>query len=288
AVAAVAPLIFAVARHWAALIPGVLLYAQFFGWPAMEAYVAQLVPKESLSHAFALTNSGYALGAALSPLLGAALLPHTGMRGLFLLAFVAFSLSTALIGLLRPQHPLPHYKVKEAVPVHSLWRWVLVFVSISGITAAVRPFLPVFLEDRFGISRAWILASSSLISLGGFTLAWLLGHFSTHGALNALVLGLLFIAGGIALVLVPGGLVLGLFLFGAESAVYSLLRARIGKLAGQGRVFGTTQLPATLAQALAPLAAGWLYSGCPELLLGLGGGLLVLLALASARLEKRI
>lgn len=288
AVAAVAPLIFAAAHHWSALIPGVLLYSQFFGWPAMEAYVAQLVPKESLGRAFALTNSGYALGAALSPLLGALLLPHMGMKGLFLLAFVAFVGSTAVIGLLRPQHPMSQPHSKHIIsPSPTLWRWVAVFVGVSGITAAVRPFLPVFLEDRFGIGRAWLLASSSLISLGGFVLAWLLGHWSAKSSIQALVFGLLAIAGGIALVFLPGGLVLGLFLFGADSAVYSLLRASIGVVASQGRVFGTTQLPATLAQALAPLAAGWLYSASPTLFLGLGGGLLALLALVSSRLGKK-
>ncbi len=287
-VASVAPLVFALARHWAGLIPGVLLYAQFFGWPAMEAYVAQLVPKDSLGRAFALTNSGYSLGAAFSPLLGALLLPHIGMRGLFLLAFGAFAGSTAVMGLLRPQHPAPQPDSDPTVSVSpTLWRWVVVFVSVLGITAAVRPFLPVFLEDRFGIDRAWLLASSSLISLGGFALAWLLGHLSAKSSVSALVFGILAVAVGVALIFVPGGLVFGLFLFGAEAAVYSLFRAFIGAVVSQGRVFGATQFPATSAQALAPLAAGWFYSASPDLFLGLCVGLLALLALVSAGLGKR-
>ncbi len=288
AVAAVAPLIFAAAHHWTALIPGVLLYAQFFGWPAMEAYVAQLVPKKSLGRAFALTNSGYSLGAALSPLLGALLLPHLGMRGLFLLAFVAFSGSTTLIGFLRPQHPTPHADPKKSASASpTLWRWVVVFVGVSGITAAVRPFLPVFLEDRFGIGRAWLLASSSLIAFGGFSLAWLLGHLSAKSPAKASSLGLLAIATGIALIFVPSGLVLGLFLFGAEAAVYSLFRASIGMVASQGRVFGATQLPATLAQALMPLAAGWFYHASPQLFLAWGAGAITFFALVSLVLGRR-
>lgn len=285
--AALAPLLFALARSWAGLIPGVLLYAQFFGWPAMEAYVAGVVPKESLGRAFALTNSGYALGAILSPLLGAALLPRLGMRGLFLLAFLAFSASTLLIGRLSPQRPQNRTDSPAALAVPSaLWRWVAVFVGVSLVSAAVRPFLPVFLEDRFRLGRPWILASGALLSLGGFGLAWPLGHLSARSPARALAAGLVSMAAGIPLLFVPFGLIPGLFLFGADAAVYSLLRGLIGGAAALGRVFGATQVPATLAQALAPLAAGWFYSASPALFLGTGAGLLLLLALLSWRLGK--
>ncbi|MEN3010325.1 MAG: MFS transporter [Candidatus Bipolaricaulaceae bacterium] len=286
--AALAPLLFALARHWTGLIPGVLLYAQFFGWPAMEAYVADLVPKDSLGRAFALANSGYALGAALSPLLGAALLPRLGMRGLFFLAFLAFLASTLVLTRLSPQRPKARPDA-EGLGVRSprLWPWMAVFVGVSLASAALRPFLPVFLEDRFGMARAGILASGALLSLGGFVLAWPLGHFSGQSSSRALAAGLLAMAAGVALLFLPFGFLPGLFLFGADAAVYSLLRGLIGREAGWGRVFGATQVPATLAQALAPLAAGWLYHAAPTLFLGLGAGFLGLLALVSLRLEKR-
>lgn len=282
AVASFAPLLFAFARSWTGLIPGVFLYAQFFGWPAMEAYVAGVVPKASLGRAFALTNSGYALGATLSPLLGALLLPHLGMRGLFLLAFLAFVGSTFLIGRLHPQRPRVRAdpSAAPAFPA-ALWPWVAVFAGVSLVSAALRPFLPVFLEDRFGVGRSWILASSSLLSLGGFVLAWPLGHGSARNPARALAWGLTGMALGVLLLFLPFGLIPGLFLFGADAAVYSLLRGLIGSQGALGRVFGATQVPATLAQALAPLAAGWFYAASPTLFLGTGAGLLLLLALLS-------
>lgn len=80
--AAVAPLLYARAKTWPELIPGVVLHALFFGWPAMEAYVADTVPPESLGRAFALTNSGFALGAVASPLLGAAILASGSLLSL--------------------------------------------------------------------------------------------------------------------------------------------------------------------------------------------------------------
>ncbi|MGB9757588.1 MAG: MFS transporter [Candidatus Bipolaricaulaceae bacterium] len=265
--AALAPLFYARAKNWLELIPGVVLYALFFGWPAMEAYVADAVPPESLGRAFALTNSGYALGAILTPLLGAALLNKLGMRGLFLLSFLAFSSSTLLIGLMRPQRPSHHREGNpSAVNGRALLPWIFLLTITSAASAGARPFLAPFLEDALHLGRAYILACGSLLALGEFLWAWPLGHRSERSQSQAVFLALGLCALGAGLFLLPYGFIPGLFLMGADRVVYSLLRSVIGGKvrAGRGRVFAKTQILATGAEALAPLATGWLYSLNPQ------------------------
>jgi MFS family permease len=264
--AALAPLLYVRAKTWPELIPGVFLYALFFGWPAMEAYVADTVPPESLGRAFALTNSGYALGAMISPILGASLLGVLGMRGLFLLAFLAFLGSTTLIGFMRSQRPAPAHPSDPGPAPRGLWLWVGILMLTSAASAGARPFLAPFLEDRFRMGRAFILASGALLSFGEFFLAWPLGHDSERSPSRAIFAALALCALGSGLFLWPYGFIPGLFLMGADRVVYSLLRSLIGAQVrlGRGKVFARTQVLATSAEALAPLATGWLYYLSPE------------------------
>ncbi|MBC7222230.1 MFS transporter [Candidatus Bipolaricaulota bacterium] len=267
ALAALAPLFYARARTWPELIPGVFLYALFFGWPAMEAYVADAVPPESLGRAFVLTNSGYALGAIIPPLLGAALWKFLGMRGLFLLSFLAFASSTTLIGLMRPQRPSYVRADRSPEPLNrGLLLWLFIFTLTSAASAGARPFLAPFLEDVFRLGRAFILACGSLLALGEFLLAWPLGHESERSRTRAIFTALGLCALGSGLFLLPYGFIPGLFLMGGDRVVYSLLRSVIGAQVrvGRGKIFASTQVLATGAEALAPLATGWLYSLNPH------------------------
>lgn len=261
--AALSPLLYARAHNWVELVPGVVLYGLFFGWPAMESYVADTVPPKSLGRAFALTNSGYALGAILSPPLGGALLGRLGLRGLFLLAFFAFAGSTLLIGFLKPRIPARSSPPSlPRVSHRSVRGWIVLLVVTGAASAGTRPFLGPFLEDMFRMPRAFILTMGTFLALGEFLWAWPLGHRSEGNPVRALSTALGLGALGAGLVLVPYGFLPGLLLLGSDRVVYSLLRSRIGAQAptGRGRLFGHSQVLATMAEALAPFATGWLYS----------------------------
>ncbi len=288
--AAVAPLLYARARSWAELIPGVVLYGLFFGWPAMESYVADTVPSESLGRAFALTNSGYALGAVVSPLLGGALLGLVGLRGLFLLAFFAFAGSTTLIGFLRPQFPgRPSASPSATTSSRSLWGWIGLLIVTGAASAGARPFLAPFLEDVFGMARPFILASGALVALGEFLWAWPLGHHSEHHQVRALSMALGLGGLGAGLILLPYGFGPGLLLLGSDRVVYSLLRSLIGAQGGAGRArrLANSQVLATAAEALAPFATGWLYALHPAGPLALFGGVFTTFALLLAFRKRR-
>lgn len=288
--ASLAPLAFALAPTWTALVPGVLLYGNFLGWPAMEAYIADSVPPGTLGRAFALINSGYALGAVLSPPLGAALLPAVGMRGLFGLAFAFFVLSTGLIAAMRPQRPFPRAEAAPKGEGGSLLLPIVVLVAASAASAGARTFVPPFLEDVRSLPRPGILAAGSLLALGEFALAWPLGHWADQDPGRALACGLALGAAGAGLLLLPWGIVPGLLLLGSDRVVYSLLRAAVGTrvTARRGVAFGLTQVLATLGQAVGPLAAAATYGMRPvgPLLLTLGVGV-TLAGATVARFPRR-
>lgn len=291
--AAFAPLLYALAGSWQGLIPGAILYCVFVGWPAMEAYVADSVPPEALSRAFTLTGAGFSLGAIFSPLLGAWLFPGVGMRGLFLIAFAFFLLSTGALALMSPQRP----RARPAVPVpfptehrRELLTWTALFVVASWGSAALRPFLSPYLEDMVGLARPWILASSALLALGEVVLAPSLGRIGDRDGPRALAWGLALMAGGCLLLFVgTWAVVPAMVLLGGDRVTGSLFRSTIGRWAGarRGLVFGSTLVLANAAQALGPLAGARLYALNPAGPLLLGAGLAAVVGLLAWALRSR-
>ncbi len=281
--ATLGPLLFARANRWVELVPGAILYCIFLGWPAMEAYMADAVPPHSLAQAFTLTNAGYSLGAMISPLVGAALLPPLGMRGLFLVAFGFFVLSTGTLAFMQPQRPRAHKPDPKLSPWRNrqLWTWTAVLVLGSWGSAALRPFLPTYLEDVVRLARPWILATSSLLAVGEVLWAAPLGHLGDRQGPIALVTGFVLTAVGAGSLLVgPWAVVPGMVLLGSDRVVASLLRSEIGRCAGdrRGVVFGITLVLAHAAQATGPLAGSALYTRAPAAPLLLGGALVLTLA----------
>jgi len=291
--AAFAPLLYALAGSWQGLVPGVILYNVFVGWPAMEAYIADAVPPEALSRAFTLTGAGFSLGAIFSPLLGAWLLPGVGMRGLFLIAFAFFVLSTVALALMSPQRP----RARPAVPVpfpaghrRELLTWTALFVVAAWGSSALRPFLAPYLEDVLGLARPWILASSALLALGEVALAPSLGQIGDRDGPRALARGLALMVGGCLLLFVgTWAVVPAMVLLGGDRVTGSVFRSIIGRWAGarRGLVFGSTLVLANAAQALGPLAGARLYGMNPAGPLLLAAGLAALIGLLAWRLRSR-
>lgn len=291
-VGAFAPLLYALAGTWQGLVPGAILYCVFVGWPAMEAYIADSVPPEALSRAFTLTGAGFSLGAIFSPLLGAWLLPGVGMRGLFLIAFAFFLLSTGALALMSPQRP-PARRAAVAAPTghrRELLTWTALFVVASWGSAALRPFLSPYLEDVLGLARPWILASSALLALGEVVLAPSLGRIGDRDGPRALARGLALMAAGCLLLFVgTWAVVPAMFLLGGDRVTGSLFRSTIGRWAGarRGLVFGSTLVLANAAQALGPLAGARLYALNPAGPLLLAFGLAALIGLLAWGLRTR-
>jgi MFS family permease len=290
--ASFAPLLYSLAGSWHGLIPGVILYNIFFGFPAMEAYIADSVPPEALSRAFTLTGAGFSCGALFAPLVGAALLPGVGMRGLFQISFGFFVLSTVALALMSSQRPPPRQETAAPPTGHrrQLFVWTALFIVAAWGSAALRPFLAPYLEDVLGLARPWILASSALVALGEIVLAPSLGRIGDRDGPRALTRGLGLAAAGCLLLFAGAWAVVpAMVLLGGDRVAAMLFRSTIGRWAGarRGLVFGGTLVLANAAQALGPLAGARLYALNPAGPLLLTAGLAAAIGLIAWSLRSR-
>lgn len=290
-VATPAPLVYALARSWEGLIPGVIIYSFFLGWPAFESYIAQASPPERLSRAYALTSAGFSLGAVLAPLIGAALLPSLGIRKLFLISFGLFAASTAVLFSVSPQRPAEggrsgtHLQdLAKLLQDRRFLRWLLLFALAALGASAARPFVPTLLQDRYGLARPTILMASALLALGEVALAVLLSLVADRWRRSgALGLGLFCIVAGITLLLLNPFLIpLAMLLLGGDRVSISLSRSIIGHRArggASGAAFALYWVVIGVAQTLGPYLGGALYASSMIWPFILGAGLVLFAAL---------
>lgn len=293
-IATPAPLVYALARSWEQLIPGVVLYSFFLGWPAYEGYIAAASAPERLSRAYALTSAGFSLGAIIAPLAGAALLPHIGLRRIFLISFALFCASTVTLFLLSPQEVAKRDREGEVGNGFSglardrrliVWLLILALAALGASTA--RPFVPPLLEDRFGLARPAILMTSAILALGEVGLAVLLGWVADHWrrgralglALVSLAFSYIFLFSSFGPYVIP----LAMLLLGGDRVSISLSRSIVGHRArgrgqGAGPAFTVYWLVLGLAQTGGPYLGGILYRQAALWPFYVGAGLAALAA----------
>lgn len=273
-----APLIFAFAHHWTQLIPGVIIVSFYLGWPALESYIAEAASGQRISRAYTLTGASFSLGAIFAPLVGFVLLPLIEVKGLFIIAFVLYCCSSVAISFISPQRP-SHNDVTAENRSKMIWsqltdlltdhKFVLQLVAFSlvlfGISVA-RPYIPTLLSDRYGLTRPFVLLSSSLIAFGEVVLAILLGYVGDHwGKRDALSVSYLAILFGLGLLLLPwGGVIipLAMFFLGGAQVSSSLSRSVIGygsRLIAPGWAFALYWIGAGISQTGGPYLGGVLY-----------------------------
>lgn len=292
-VATPAPLVYAWARSWEGLIPGVIIYSFFLGWPALEAYIAAATPPERLSRAYTITSAGFSLGAVLAPLIGAALLPSLGIRRIFIISFALFAASTVTLLFISPQRPTQKGRngthIQDLVKLikdRQFLRWLLIFALAALGASAARPFVPTLLQDRYGLARPTILMASALLALGEVTLAVLLGwvadRWRRSGALGlgflCIVLGLTFLLSPFGSLLIP----LTMLLLGGDRVSISLSRSIIGHRSrggASGAAFALYWVTIGIAQASGPYLGGVLYTSSMLWPFIFGAGLALLAAL---------
>lgn len=297
-VATFGPLVYATARSWQGLIPGVILYSFFIGWPAFESYIAAATPPERLSRAYALITAGFSLGALIGPFLGAALLPQLTIRGLFLVATGFFAASTMALIFIPAQRPLPREGregANELLQDRRLWLWLGIFALAELGISAARPFVPTFLQDRHDLGERAVLLLSALLSSGevvlGLSLAWIGDRWRRGGALS---LGLLTIALGSGLILLSSSpfssfalVPPALFLLGGDRASLVLGRSLIGGRArggASGTAFALYWLVLGGVQTAGPYLGGVFYSDWALWPFIFAAGLTALAALPLGRL----
>lgn len=271
AMGAIAMPLIALARDWRQLIPGVLLSSlSCFCLPAGSSYVVAASEGRDLDRTYALVfSSSFSLGTLLTPALGGWLADSIGMRPVFFLAFALYALSTLFVFMLSEQPIVPASEgggYRQAFSRPFLLTSAA-FSSIAFVLYLGQPLAPNYLKEVVGLDLSWVGTLGAFASLGSAALAAGLGHLTCWGMLVAEALCVLSFLLLLCTRAIPL-LALSFFLRGSFAAFTSLAAARIARILGEeevGRGFGVYDTIISLAYALAPCAAGWLYALRPDL-----------------------
>jgi MFS family permease len=226
--------------------------------PASLSMIADAVPREKLPRAYALYNSGFVGGVALSLVIGGVLIglladvppipiPGIGMMRNWQLVFVLLGVPGLLIALLVrltvPEPPRKDGHKPEGFPIREVFRFVysqraLHIPFVTGVlfmglqTYGLMSWMPAFYERTYGWGPAVVGPALGIVTLctsvlGLFIGAWLaewLGKRHDDANLRALFIAQLcsFPIYGIALLMPSPWLALG---FGAIATIFNVMGA---------------------------------------------------------------
>lgn len=274
-----APLLYYFARDYKVVAAASALYSlSMIGYPAMNAYAATRAPAGMSGLVFGVINSGYAAGMIASPILGGWLAQVIGTRNVFLITFVFFLASVAVLCLVDQQAPSASSShgsahTEDAAAGYAgllrqkrFVRFVVTYSCMAVAYYMIQPLIPQYLGDEMGTSFAFIGLTGSIMSLGQAVITVILGRcadkWGTVVALggNALV----FSAAMLGLVTVRSLVPLAgvLFFAGAFMAGQGVALAGVGEVLGgsaTGRAFGLFNLAVATSSIIGPYAGGVLY-----------------------------
>ncbi len=269
------PLLLAAAPSYGWLVPGLLLYeATYFGFPAMQAFVAQRVPRSELASAFSMMGTVTSMGFLISPTLGGVFSDWFGIRATLLLATAFYLASTFLIlrvqieapggGSLSAAVPFRWEQARPLVPV--LWTYAGILLVIL-ITV---PFTTPFLHEVRGMSLASIGFLGSMVGLGAVAFTPVAGRLGDRlGLAPAMAATLVLFALGMVLTIYgPVALLPIVATFRCRSPLNSLGHALVGERAPPeiiGRAFALAGILAALLAAAGSFLGGFAYRVDPAL-----------------------
>lgn len=273
-----APLIFAFARNWVQMLPGMALWGVWFGPPASTAYIVTTVSKGKLTLTFTAISSAWSLGYIFSPALGGYLARTTGMQLVFFLAFVFYALAGVLLFFIRSQVPAKntlHTPEKSYSKFQLLKnRQLLVLSAFLGLTMFAillfRPFIPTFLADVYGYKGFEIGVLGSFSFFGSAFLGIALGRIGDKFKRSyALAAALALVGSSLVLLLLSGDFQVMLVtqvLVGASYLAWPLMNAIIGPYAPEAFRALWVAIPQSISMfssILAPYLGGVLYEVSP-------------------------
>jgi len=270
-----APLIFAAAKNWIEMVPGMVLYGFWFGGPTVTAYVTSKADKETLTLTFATLSTAWSFGYIFSPAIGGYLTSVVGMKNVFYIAFLFYCLAAFTVTFLTSQHPpsvsrSSGRKEWKALLSKKILAWSFFFAFLMFVILMYRSFIPPFLEEVYNLNKLQIGVLGSVAFFGSAVLAIILGKIgdmwkktgaiAVCTALSGTAIAILIASNNIAV------LAISHFLTGASYTFWSLLSAIIGPLApesAQARWVSIPQSISILSSFFAPYIGGWFYSFSP-------------------------
>jgi DHA1 family multidrug resistance protein-like MFS transporter len=214
------------ARSWTDVIPGiVLLQVSGFNIPAFNAYIAGAAERTKSASHFGITWASAPLGVVFSPLVGSILLNWIPVRGIFILTFVFFSISTIVLFFMKPQPALENDAKSPRLELPKTRREGMLLLYLAGAALAwsvAAPFIPLYFQDALSLSPSTILLLGAIQFLGAAVFAILLGRRAdARSQGGTMALGLLLSSTGLIGVLLARNPLLSaplVFLIGSARA----------------------------------------------------------------------
>jgi len=134
-----------------------------FQWPAYTAATTLLVPKEELSRASGMVQSGESIAQILSPAIAGVLLVTIGLRGIILLDFITFGF--ALSTLLCVRFPEIEIEAEQITTPNNLWEELLYGVTYLTTRPGLMGILGFFAITNLFAGLIIILVPPLILSL---------------------------------------------------------------------------------------------------------------------------
>jgi len=270
-----APLIFAFAQNWLQMLPGMVLWGVWLGGPTGTAYIVSTADKSRLTLTFTVMSAAWSFGYIFSPALGGYLAGVTGMRVVFFLAFIFYSLATITLTFLRSQYVVSPTRDSQEercsfftlLKTKKLLSLSIFFASMMFIVMLFRPFIPKFLSDVYHYGDFEIGVFGSISFFSSAVLGILLGRLGDRrGKSYALAASMILCSLSLTILLLFGNfyiLAIAFFLAGGSYMTWSLMSAVIGPLAPEcirARWISVPQTVSMFASFIAPYIGGVLYT----------------------------
>lgn len=270
-----APLIFAFARNWIEMIPGMVLWGFWLGQPAVSAYIVTSAEKDRLTSTFTIISAGWSLGYVFSPAVGGFLAGTVGMKTVFYLAFVFYCSACFTLSFIRTQcanreqnaSAEDEYSFLKLVRNRRLLSYSVFFALLFFVIMMFRNFVPTYLADVYKSTDFEIGLLGSILFTSSAVLGILLGRLGDIRRKSyPLAIALIFSALAMVLMLSSGNfgiLAVSFVLNGGSYITWSMLSAIVGPTAPEScraRWIAVPQTLAMFASFAAPYVGGFLYS----------------------------
>jgi DHA1 family multidrug resistance protein-like MFS transporter len=272
------PLIFSFAGNWIEMLPGMIMWGFWLGGPAGTAYIVTAGDPSTLTLTFTTMSVAWSVGYIFSPALGGFLAGNIGMKPVFYMAFILYSLACLTLSFIKSQRARhaqtrteSDYSFKELLKTRKLLNLTIFFGALMFVLTMFRPFIPKFVADvyKFGDFEVGILGSVSFASSA--VLGLLLGSLGDRSSKSyPLALSAILSSASMVLLLLSGSfaiLAISFILIGGSYLTWSLMSAVAGPLAPEpcrARWVAVPQTVSMFVSIIAPYLGGFLYAYSPQ------------------------
>jgi DHA1 family multidrug resistance protein-like MFS transporter len=272
------PLIFAFAKNWTEMIPGMVMWRFWLGQPAGSAYIVTSAEKSRITSTFTIMSAGWSLGYIFSPAVGGFLAGTVGMKTVFYLAFILYGSACFTLSFIKSQVANngrnasgKEYSFLKLVRNRKLLSLSAFFAMLMFIIMMFRNFVPTYLADVYKYTDFEIGVLGSVLFASSAVLGILLGRLGDIKRKSyPLAISLVFGAVALFLMLWSGNFgipTVSAVFNGGSYITWSMLSAIVGPTAPESCRARWIAVPQTLCMFTsfaAPYVGGFLYASSTQ------------------------